>query len=73
MRKILFRFGRWLCKIATTQEERTQKENEKLCIDVGHLWGTKFNPKWEINKPVNERVYCKRCGVIYSKVEHKSK
>lgn len=30
-----------------------------------HEWVSEFNPKEEITKPINQRVYCKHCGIYY--------
>ena len=34
-------------------------------LEGKHEWVSEFNPKEEITKPVNQRVYCKHCGVYY--------
>lgn len=38
-----------------------------LCYLKGkHEWVSEFDPKKEITKPVNQRVYCKHCGIYYN-------
>lgn len=40
------------------------------CIIDGHEWDSEFDPKAEIRKPLDKRVYCKKCGVYYHKHEY---
>lgn len=40
------------------------------CLIFGHRWKTDFDPKKELSKPLNKRVYCKRCGIYYHKHEY---
>lgn len=42
-----------------------QKLREIECIIYGHNWTSTFMPKEELQKPIKDRVYCKRCGVYY--------
>ena len=38
-----------------------------VCILLGHKWKSTFSPSGEINKPVQQRTFCKRCGTELSK------
>lgn len=40
------------------------------CIIDGHEWVSEFDPKAEMRKPLNKRVYCKKCGIYYHKHEY---
>lgn len=46
-------------------EKDAHKKNEVVCTLAGHNWGSNFNPKNVNNKTFKERVFCKRCGVMY--------
>ena len=51
-----------------------QKSKEKDCVELGHIWASKFTPNGEI-KPTRFNTYCKRCGQMYHvhKYYHESK
>lgn len=42
-----------------------QAAKEINCIIDGHKWSSDFDPKKEIVKTFNKRVYCTKCGVYY--------
>jgi len=44
-----------------------QKLKELICLLFGHKWSTDFKPNDELSKPIQDRVYCKRCGIYYHK------
>ena len=46
-----------------------KKCKEIDCTINGHQWISDFDPKSELDKPIEKRVYCKHCGVYYH--EHK--
>ena len=71
MKKILLKIAKKLLNFASSDVELSQKEAEKLCIDAGHLWSSSFDPGKEIKKPLKERVYCRRCGKVYSEIHYK--
>lgn len=47
-----------------------RKLKRLLCLLFRHKWVSEFNPKAEIRKPLNKRVYCKKCGIYYHKHEY---
>ena len=74
MKKLLFKLGLYIQKISGYRPvfgSDDQKIAEKACIDYGHTWCSSFDAKKEIAKPLKERVYCKRCGKVYSEVHYK--
>ena len=69
MKKLLRKFGLWL--IDHSHSEPTgNKAEQHICVDVGHLWGTKFSKDMELKKPIKERIFCKRCGAYYTDVKY---
>lgn len=39
-------------------------------LEGNHEWISDFSPKDEITKPINKRVYCKRCGIYYNSAKY---
>ena len=37
------------------------------CMIFGHKWQSIFNAKGRIDKPIEGRTFCTRCGVYYHK------
>jgi len=71
MKKLLLRLANWLAKIASNNVKLSQIDAEILCLRHGHLWSSSFKPGEEINKPIKDRVYCRRCNKIYSETVYK--
>lgn len=51
----------------SSPKKYTQIKKEIECTIYGHQYTTEFDPKKEMSKPINKRVYCKRCGQYYHK------
>lgn len=50
-----------------------KKLKEIICVLFGHKWNNIFDPREELKRPINERTFCKRCGVKYHKHEYQTK
>lgn len=48
-----------------------QKLKEFTCFLFGHRWDSEFGAYREIDKPIEKRTYCTRCGIRYHKHEYK--
>lgn len=62
-----------LKKMFNNPEVYARAAKDINCIIDGHEWVSEFDPKAEIRKPLNKRVYCKKCGIYYHKHEYHNK
>lgn len=67
--KFFFKLGTLFTTKAYTSDRQLQKLKEQACVENGHLWTTYKDP----NKPMEQRMYCRRCGQLYHKHEYISK
>ena len=59
----------WAIILASKNELNEHKQ--LVCLIKGHHdWTSEFNPQEEIKKPVNQRVYCKHCGLYYRSAKY---
>lgn len=54
----------------SSPKKYNQVKKDIDCVIYGHKWASDFDPKKELSKPLNKRVYCKKCGIYYHKHEY---
>lgn len=81
MKKLLIKFALFLIRMCeknkNTEISSGIADSEIECVANGHIWSSPFKLKSnvdsdkELDKPIKDRAYCKRCKKIYSQANYK--